>query len=141
MSAATRPAGRSIPVLRVDPLEGARSFYVTGLGFRVDWEWRHADGLPAYVQLHRDGWSLHLTEHAEDCALGGAAYFTARDLDACLEEWRASLSQPRLRARRQPWGVRELVLRDPSGNRLTFAEEPEGGGRSGSHREEGREAP
>ena len=69
--------GQAIPVLKIEDEDLARSFYVDGLGFKVDWDWRQEPDLPIYMGLSRDGWVIHLTEHAEDCDPGGAVYFIA----------------------------------------------------------------
>ncbi len=98
-----------------------RPFYTEGLGFAVDWEHRFEPGLPAFVQLTRDGLSLFLTEHAGDCQVGGAAYFVVDDVDALHAEIRARGIQPDHPPADTPWGTREMTLLDPDGNRLRFA--------------------
>lgn len=111
-----------IPVLRSFDEAKAREFYVDFLGFTVDWEHRFAEGMPLYMQISRGGCVLHLSEHHGDCAPGARVRVETPDLDKYLEGLRASgyaNCRPG-RAERQPWGLREIDLADPFGNRLTL---------------------
>jgi uncharacterized glyoxalase superfamily protein PhnB len=101
--------------------ERTRAFYVAGLGFTVDWEHRFEPGFPVFAKLTRDGLSLFLTEHAGDCAVGGAAYFVVEDVDAMFREIQNRGANPPGPPDDTPWGTRELALVDPDGNRLRFA--------------------
>ena len=71
--------GRVTPVLRIFSLEKAREFYLDFLSFKVDWEHRFGPDFPIYMQVSRDGLSLHLSEHHGDghAGLGGL----------CLHSW------------------------------------------------------
>lgn len=112
-----------IPVLRVTSAAVSFPFYIEGLGFSVDWEHRHEPGLPVFAQLSREGQSIFLTEHAEDCQAGGAIYFVVAAVDACYRAFAATehvkVSPPHDTA----WKTRELLVVDPDGNRLTFSTE------------------
>jgi catechol 2,3-dioxygenase-like lactoylglutathione lyase family enzyme len=107
-----------VPTLRTRDYETAKKFYVDGLGFRVDFEWRHAPGFPVFAQVSRAGMRLYLTEHEGDCDGPGLVYFYVQDVDA----WQAEFLNRGVVAESppidQPWGNRELHLRDPDGNRL-----------------------
>ncbi len=112
-----------MPVLRVTSASASFPFYVDGLGFSVDWEYRHEPGFPVFAQLTRDGQSIFLTEHANDCQVGGAVYFMVADVDACHRAFQAS-GLVRTRAPQDTaWKTRELLVTDPDGNRLTFSTE------------------
>ena len=69
---------RVTPVLRILDEAEAKAFYVDGLGFTVDWEWRHKPGFPIFIKVSRDGLSLFLSEHAGDCQTGGLVYLAVR---------------------------------------------------------------
>jgi catechol 2,3-dioxygenase-like lactoylglutathione lyase family enzyme len=112
---------RVFPQLRITNWERSRAFYVDGLGFAVDWEHRFAPGLPIFVQVTRDGLSLFLTEHAGDCKVGGAAYIEIDDVDAFDREIRSRGITPDGPPEDAPWHTREMMLIDPDGNRLRFA--------------------
>ena len=119
-------AQRVIPQLRMTNWERTRNFYEQGLGFQVQWEHRFAPGMPVFTEVKRDGLSLFLTEHSGDCQVGGAAYIILDDVDAFYREITGrgvSVTEPPEEA---PWGVREMVVVDPDGNRLRFANARDG---------------
>jgi catechol 2,3-dioxygenase-like lactoylglutathione lyase family enzyme len=114
--------GSSTPVLRVFDEAKAREFYLEFLGFRQDWQHRFEDGFPLYQQVSRDGCVLHLTEHHGDCSPGSAVRVTCTDLNALHAELSAKqYKYARPGIEDVPWG-RELSVKDPFGNRLTFVE-------------------
>ena len=51
---------KTIPILRIFSVEKAKEFYIGYLGFSVDWEHHFEDNTPAYIQVSRDGLTLHL---------------------------------------------------------------------------------
>lgn len=110
-----------IPILRMFDEAKAREFYVDYLGFKVDWEHRFGDGFPLYMQVSRGDCRLHLSGHHGDCTPGSAVRIGVESADALLEE----ISEVGYRALRpgveeRPWGMRELQLLDPFGNRIVF---------------------
>lgn len=112
---------RVVPTLRSTDWDRSRAFWVGGLGFGVDFEWRHEPGFPVYVGLSRAGVEVHLSELAGDCQVGGRVSVWVDDVDALHAELAAGgllpcLSEPRT----QPWGRRELSLVDPDGNIVIF---------------------
>ena len=109
------------PILRMFDEAKAREFYVGFLGFQVDWEHRFEPGLPLYLQVSRAGCVLHLTEHHGDCCPGAAMRIQCDDIDgfhAELAAKRYGYCRPSVEA--MPWGSRDMTVRDPFGNRLTF---------------------
>ena len=40
---------RAYPILRIDDYEEAKSYYIEFLGFKIDFEWRHAEDFPVYM--------------------------------------------------------------------------------------------
>lgn len=110
-----------IPQLRITNAEKSLRFYVDGLGFEVDWKHRFAPGMPLFAQLTREGQTIFLTEHRGDCQTGGAVYFVVPDVDACAEDFRLRGIPPTSDPEDAPWGRREMLIVDPDGNRLRFA--------------------
>jgi catechol 2,3-dioxygenase-like lactoylglutathione lyase family enzyme len=110
-----------IPQFRITDAPRSLAFYVDGLGFAVDWEHRFEPGFPGFMQLTRAGQSIFLTEHAGDCQVGGAAYFVVPDVDACYRDFKARGVKLRHPPEDTPWGRREMLLSDPDGNKLRFA--------------------
>ena len=109
------------PILRIFDEARAREFYVGFLGFKIDWEHRFEPGLPLYLQVSRGGCVLHLSEHHGDCSPGAAMRIETADLDGFLAELLAKAYKfARPGIEETPWGSRDLSVKDPFGNRLTF---------------------
>jgi uncharacterized glyoxalase superfamily protein PhnB len=109
------------PQLRSTNWERTRAFYVDGLGFTVEWIHQFEPGFPVFAEVNLDGRSLFLTEHKGDCQVGGAAYILMDDVDAfyrTIADRGVRVAEPPEEA---PWGVREMMVIDPDGNRLRFA--------------------
>jgi catechol 2,3-dioxygenase-like lactoylglutathione lyase family enzyme len=109
------------PIIRIFDETKAREFYVDFLGFTVDWEHRFEPGLPLYMQVSRDRCVLHLSEHHGDCSPGAAMRIETTDLDG----FHAELASKHYKFARPgidntPWGTRDMSVKDPFGNRLTF---------------------
>ena len=109
------------PILRIFDEAKAREFYAGFLGFRVDWEHRFEPRLPLYLQVSRDGCVLHLSEHHGDCSPGAAMRIEATDLEAYHRELTGkNYGYARPGIEDTPWGSRDMSVKDPFGNRLTF---------------------
>jgi uncharacterized glyoxalase superfamily protein PhnB len=112
---------KTTPILRIFDETKAKEFYVEFLGFNVNWEHRFEPGLPLYMQVSKDGCVLHLSEHHGDCSPGAAMRIETSDLDAFhaeLASKRYKYARPRIEE--MPWGTRDMSVKDPFGNRLTF---------------------
>ncbi|OWR29870.1 glyoxalase/bleomycin resistance/extradiol dioxygenase family protein [Saccharibacillus sp. O23] len=112
-----------IPILRIFDENKARAFYVDYLGFTVDFEHRFEEGMPLYFQVSRGPIKLHLSEHNGDCKPGSAVRIGARNLEALrseLQDKPHDFSLPDIVSK--SWGMRELGLFDPFGNRVVFWE-------------------
>ncbi len=114
---------RAIPILRIFDVAKAREFYLDYLGFSVDFEHRFHDGAPLFMGVSRDGLPIFLSEHHGDGSPGAHVRIDVRGLD----EMSAELAGKKYRymnpsIQEQPWGVRELRVIDPFGNRLIFSE-------------------
>ncbi len=109
------------PILRIFDEAKAREFYVDFLGFAVDWEHRFNEGAPLYIQVSRAGCLLHLSEHHGDCCPGAAARIEVDDLPSLEEELQSKAYEYcRPAIQDMPWGTRDMSVKDPFGNRLTF---------------------
>lgn len=114
--------GPTTPILRIFDEAKAREFYVGFLGFTPDWEHRFEPGSPLYMRVSRDACVLHLSEHYGDCSPGASLRIEADDLDALHAEFDARhdrFARPGIEQR--PWG-RDMTVKDPFGNTLTFFE-------------------
>jgi uncharacterized glyoxalase superfamily protein PhnB len=113
--------GKTTPILRIFDEAKAKDFYLGFLGFKVDWEHRFEAGLPLYMQVSRSGCVLHLSEHHGDCSPGAAMRIETDQIEALQAELAAKrYKYARPEIEDTPWGSRDLSVRDPFGNRLTF---------------------
>jgi uncharacterized glyoxalase superfamily protein PhnB len=109
---------KTTPILRIFDEAKAREFYLGFLGFKVDWEHRFEPGLPLYMQVSKDRCVLHLSEHHGDCSPGAAMRIETSDLEAFHAELASKYARPGIED--MPWGTRDMSVKDPFGNRLTF---------------------
>lgn len=112
---------RVVPALRIRHYERSRRFWVDALGFEVDWEWRPEPDSPVFVQISKAGLSLYLTERAGDAEPGTRVYLYVSDVDAWNDDVRAAGLEVDAEPANQPWGNREMSLRDPDGNHIVLA--------------------
>ena len=114
----------TIPVIRMFDVDKAKEFYVDFLGFTIDWEGYIREGAPLYMQLSRDGLTLHLSEHHGDAAPGGTTLVRTTG----LEKFHAELLGKDYKYNRPgldiaPYGAKVMYTIDPFGNRLRFEQE------------------
>ncbi|HKY34977.1 MAG TPA: glyoxalase superfamily protein [Polyangiaceae bacterium] len=115
--------GKPTPILRIFDEAKAREFYLDFLGFKQDWQHRLDDAQPLYLQVSRGECVLHLTEHYGDCSPGAALRIPVVGLDSLHTELKSKpYGYVRPCIENMPWGTRDMSLKDPFGNRLTFTE-------------------
>ncbi len=97
-------------------------FYVDYLGCTLDWQEGEGDR-PVYLQVSRDGLSLHLSSHHGDGTPGGAVFVVVRNLDAVHAELHTR-DYPFLNPGIEtgPGKGRTMELIDPACNWLRFYE-------------------
>jgi catechol 2,3-dioxygenase-like lactoylglutathione lyase family enzyme len=114
----------TIPVIRMFDVGKAKEFYVDFLGFTIDWEGHIFEGAPLYMQLSRDGLTLHLSEHHGDAAPGGTTVVRMTG----IEKFHAELLSKDYKYNRPsldiaPYGAKVMYTIDPFGNRLRFEQD------------------
>lgn len=122
---------QTIPIFRIFDVAKAREFYVGFLGFAVDWEHRLDGGSPAYIQVSRGNFVLHLSEHHGDCCPGSTVFVRMAGLDEFHREITAKgypFLRPGIEATSH--GSRGVEVIDPFGNRIRFDERLPGEGGS-----------
>jgi catechol 2,3-dioxygenase-like lactoylglutathione lyase family enzyme len=118
----------TVPLFRVFDLAKAKAFYVNYLGFSLDWEHRFDERAPAYLQVSRDGLTLHLTEHHGDCCPGSTVFVRVTGLRAYHAEVTAKGY-----GFMRPWiestfhNSIQMQVTDPFGNRIRFDEQVDSG--------------
>jgi catechol 2,3-dioxygenase-like lactoylglutathione lyase family enzyme len=105
-----------VPFLRVRDAEAAAEWYAR-LGFEVEWRHRFEPGLPLFVSVARPElhWRLFLSEHEGDARPDTLVYLYTDDIDPVAAEFGSKVA-------RAPYGVLELELTDPDGNRLRIGQ-------------------
>ncbi|QEM83949.2 bleomycin resistance protein [Halomonas binhaiensis] len=116
----------TIPVLQVENAARSCDFYCGRLGFEKDWEHQFEPGMPWFVSVSRGEVTLFLTEHPESAA-GALVYLIVEAVDALAQEFQANKVMLEQEPVTQPWGMREMQLKDPDGNRLRFGQDMEDG--------------
>ena len=112
-----------IPVFRIFDADKAKEFYIDFLGFKIDFEHTFEEGLPIYMQVSRDGWHIHLSEHHGDCCPGSAIMLEMTGVKKFQEELLAKkYKHARPGCDKTEWGTIEMRIADPFGNKLTFFE-------------------
>ena len=114
---------QTIPILRIFSVEKAREFYVSFLGFTVDWEHRFDPAAPIYMQVSRAGCVLHLSEHHGDCCPGSTVFVRVTG----LEEYHREITSKgygylRPGVERTFHDSKCMEVIDPFGNRIRFDE-------------------
>jgi catechol 2,3-dioxygenase-like lactoylglutathione lyase family enzyme len=116
------------PQLFVPDLPGACAFYVDRLGFTLGFV--HGDP-PFYAQVRRGGVRLnlrHVDGPVHDAGFRGceadalAATILVEGIEALARAFDAPGVTWHQRLKREPWGARTFILRDPGGNLIAFAE-------------------
>jgi catechol 2,3-dioxygenase-like lactoylglutathione lyase family enzyme len=110
-----------VPTLRVNDAAKSCTFYCDVLGFKKNWEHRFGPGYPLFVSVSRGPATIFLTEHPE-CSSGALVYFYVREVESLLAQLKQNGAVLGLGPVDQPWGVREVHLRDPDGNKLRFGQ-------------------
>ncbi|UOA26491.1 glyoxalase superfamily protein [Pseudosulfitobacter sp. DSM 107133] len=114
-------ASAPIPILRSFDEAKAREFYVDFLGFEVVFAHRFEPDLPLYLGLRMGDCELHLSEHHGDASPGAALRIGVRDVAAYAAELNAKeYGFARPGVQRQPYGMDDMSVADPFGNRLIF---------------------
>jgi catechol 2,3-dioxygenase-like lactoylglutathione lyase family enzyme len=110
-------------VLAVRDVGASLAFYLDRLGFRE--QFRLGDP-PEYAILDRDAVSLHLMPAARGDAMGlgrSNVYVFTPAVDRLHEEFREAGCAIEVPPTDFPYGMREMSLRDPDGNRITFGQD------------------
>lgn len=110
------------PIFRIFDVPKALEFYVTWLGFTVDWEHRYGENFPVYMQVSREDLVFHLSEHHGDACPGAKIYIEyTGDLEAYVKELKAKdyrYYKPCLE--REHDGI-TMEVADPFGNKILFS--------------------
>jgi catechol 2,3-dioxygenase-like lactoylglutathione lyase family enzyme len=105
--------GSAAPILRVSSLAASVEYFVTVLGFNIDWE------AAAITSVSRDRCCLFLVEDGEESRTTWA-WAGVGDVEQVFEELRAKGARIRRPPTRVDWGM-EMQVEDLDGNVLSLA--------------------
>ena len=114
------------PIFRIFDYDKAIEFYVTWLGFKIDWEYKPGN-IPLYMQVSLRDVILQLSEHHGDASPGShVGIEDFKELAAyhkMLDDKNYKFGHPGLQI--PDWNEKAIMMtvHDPFGNRLTFTEE------------------
>lgn len=113
---------KGIPTFRILDYKKAIDFYINKLGFEIDWEHRFNPKEPVYMQISKNGLTLHLSENKRfqpnviifvHCK--GLIEFHTELINRKVE---ISLPKPE----KTNWQTLQMEIEDPFGNLLRFNE-------------------
>jgi catechol 2,3-dioxygenase-like lactoylglutathione lyase family enzyme len=103
-----------VPFLKVRDAEAAAAWY-TRLGFQEEWRHRFGDEFPLFLAVCNDHARIFLSEHEGDARPNTLLYLYVDDVDAVAREFVAEVEDT-------DYGMREVELTDPDGNRLRIGQ-------------------
>ena len=113
----------TIPIFRIFDEDKAKEFYIEYLEFKVDFEHKFEDDFPIYMQVSKDSWFIHLSEHHGDCSPGASVMLEMKGIKDYQEKLLAKqYKHARPGIEETEWDTIEMTISDPFGNRLTFFE-------------------
>ena len=111
----------AIPILRSFDETKAREFYIEFLGFEIVFEHRFEPNTPLYMGLRLGQCELHLSEHFGDASPGASLRVEMPDVHSyCTALNAKAYRHARPGVIRQPWGMDDMTISDPFGNKLIF---------------------
>ncbi len=114
---------KTIPVLRIFDYQKAIEFYVVWLEFKITFEHVFEEGMPKYIEIAREGLTLHLSEHHGDATPGARVFLWCsglKDFHTILINKKYKNNKPGIC--KTFYDLWEVEVIDPFGNRLSFNE-------------------
>lgn len=116
-------AEKVIPVLRIFNYQKAIEFYIDWLGFKIVWQHYFEEKSPVYMEIERQGVTLHLSEHHGDGTPGSHVFIWCsgvQDFHKEITDKKYKYNMPGLeKTFYDAWCV---TVNDPFNNRISFNE-------------------
>lgn len=113
---------KGIPTFRILNYKKAMDFYINGLGFNIDWEHRFNPSEPVYMQISRNGLTLHLSENKR-FETGIIVFVECKNLAELYTELRDKKTEIGIsKPEKTNWQTIQMEIEDPFGNLLRFNE-------------------
>jgi uncharacterized glyoxalase superfamily protein PhnB len=111
---------KAIPTFRIRDYHKAIEFYISSLGFGIDWEHRFTPDAPVYMQVSKGDLILHLTEN-ERFQSGVIVFIETKGIDFLRNELKEKSAQI-FEIALTDWGTKQMEIEDPFGNLMRFNE-------------------
>jgi len=113
---------KAIPTFRIFDYKKAIEFYIEELGFSIDWEHRFGPEEPVYMQISKNGLTLHLSENSR-FKLEVIAFVESEGLEDFYQELVQKTSKIKIpKPEKTNWQSIQMEIKDPFGNLLRFNE-------------------
>lgn len=112
-----------IPVLRIFDYSKAIEFYIDWLGFKIMWEHHFEENTPVYMEIEKDGITLHLSEHHGDGSPNTHVFIWCEG----VREYHKELIDKKYKYNRLGleetfYGALAFTVNDPFNNKIIFNE-------------------
>jgi uncharacterized glyoxalase superfamily protein PhnB len=112
---------KGIPTLRILDYAKAIEFYIDYLGFNIDWEHRFGETDPIYMQLTKNGLTLHLSENKR-FQTGIIIFVESKGILEFEKELVSRNTSIIPKVEKTNWQTLQMEIEDPFGNLLRFNE-------------------
>lgn len=112
---------KGIPTFRILDYNKAREFYIERLGFKVDWEHRFGPKEPVYMQISRNGLTIHLSENKR-FQTGVIVFVDCQNLNKFYLDLNSKNDFEFSEPGKTSWQTIQMEIEDPFGNLLRFNE-------------------
>lgn len=112
-----------IPILRIFDYKKAVEFYIDWLDFKINWEHTFEDNTPVYMEIERDGFLIHLSEHHGDGTPGTKVFIWCKGVEEFHKEIinkKYKYNKPGLE--KTFYGSLTVTVIDPFHNQISFNE-------------------
>jgi catechol 2,3-dioxygenase-like lactoylglutathione lyase family enzyme len=112
------------PVLGVSDSRAAEEFYCGKLGFELQFAYRPFGDRddPCHMGVKRDNTAMRVSSFSGHGVPGTGVIIWTDDVDLLHEEFVSKAVPIEMGPTDQVWGLREIHVRDPDDNKLTFAQ-------------------
>jgi catechol 2,3-dioxygenase-like lactoylglutathione lyase family enzyme len=108
---------RAQPIFTVRNLAASKTYYRDRLGFRVDWE----ENYETFGIFLRDGTVVFACEKCQGHP-GAWALIFVPDVDDVYDDFKKRGARIPSAPENKQWGLREMLVTDPDGNTMRFAQ-------------------
>lgn len=112
---------KGIPTFRILDYKKAMEFYIKRLGFKIDWEHRFGPKEPVYMQISRNGFTIHLSENIR-FQTGVIVFVDCKNLNKFYLDLISKNNIEINKPEKTNWQTIQMEIEDPFGNLMRFNE-------------------